>query len=195
MVSLREARRDRTRHGLLEAAMAIVEQEGADALTMRKLAARLEYTAPVVYQHFSDRQAVLDAVVDKGFDEFTASLDAALDGAAPSAGPLAMVRTYIAESARRPYLMRLMHSSSMEADARRSAAAGARDVTRHALVRWAHDRQGSLGDAEVESEILWSLALGLSETSLLRDIEVAQVDLLAEEGTRALLAGWGQGLE
>jgi len=48
-----------------EAAFRIVDAEGAEALTMRRLGAELGVAAMAIYNHFADRDAILDAIAER----------------------------------------------------------------------------------------------------------------------------------
>jgi AcrR family transcriptional regulator len=64
-----------TRARILTAAKAMHERGGVDGLSMRRLAARLGVTAPAIYHHFVNRDAILEAVSDEGFDRLMARLE------------------------------------------------------------------------------------------------------------------------
>ena len=51
-----------TERGIAEAALGLVDADGVDGLTMRKLAQRLGVSAMALYTYFPDREAVLEAV-------------------------------------------------------------------------------------------------------------------------------------
>ncbi|MEU7526608.1 TetR/AcrR family transcriptional regulator [Saccharothrix sp. NPDC042600] len=57
---------------LVAAAMAILRAEGAQAVTMRRVAAEVGVTAMATYRHFPNREALLRAVVDLGVAEVVA---------------------------------------------------------------------------------------------------------------------------
>lgn len=59
-----------TRRAVLEAAEAILARRDADELSIREVCARAGVTAPTVYHHFGDRQALIDRVVDDCFARF-----------------------------------------------------------------------------------------------------------------------------
>jgi len=63
-----------TRTRILTAAKAIHEHAGVDGLSMRRIAAQLGVTAPAIYHHFVNRDAILEAVSDDGFDRLVARL-------------------------------------------------------------------------------------------------------------------------
>lgn len=52
---------------ILRASWRIVQKDGWQALSMRKLADAIEYSAPVIYSHFSGKEAILTEFVRKGF--------------------------------------------------------------------------------------------------------------------------------
>src|SRR5882724_4812614 len=75
-VSQRRRERERTemRTRLLAAAREIATEEGWQAVTIRRIADRLEYTSPILYQHFSGKDALLWELVREGFRELTERL-------------------------------------------------------------------------------------------------------------------------
>lgn len=59
--------KEETRHNILDAAYYIVKEEGWQGLSMRKIADRIEYTAPIIYEYFSNKEAILHELTKKGF--------------------------------------------------------------------------------------------------------------------------------
>jgi TetR/AcrR family tetracycline transcriptional repressor len=53
-----------SRERIVEAALGVVEREGLDALSMRRLAQELDVWPMSVYRYFRDKDELLDAVVD-----------------------------------------------------------------------------------------------------------------------------------
>ena len=51
--------KDETRTNILEASIDIVKEEGWQALSMRKIADKIEYTAPIIYEYFANKDAIL----------------------------------------------------------------------------------------------------------------------------------------
>ncbi|SOY71242.1 TetR/AcrR family transcriptional regulator C-terminal domain-containing protein [Cupriavidus taiwanensis] len=52
------------RDQVIQAALELLDQEGLDGLTLRKLALALDIQAPSLYWHFSGKQELIDAVAD-----------------------------------------------------------------------------------------------------------------------------------
>jgi AcrR family transcriptional regulator len=61
-------------HRIVAAARVIAEREGWGAVTIRRLADEIEYSQPVLYSHFENRDAIVAAVAVEGFQEITGAL-------------------------------------------------------------------------------------------------------------------------
>jgi AcrR family transcriptional regulator len=60
--SWREARRENARAAVLEAAWALVREEGLASLSLRELARRAGISTPTVYAYFESKNAIFDAM-------------------------------------------------------------------------------------------------------------------------------------
>lgn len=58
--------KDDTRRKILDAALDMIKCEGCDALSMRKLAEHIEYTAPAIYEYFESKEALYTELARKG---------------------------------------------------------------------------------------------------------------------------------
>ncbi|MEY9948107.1 TetR/AcrR family transcriptional regulator [Kitasatospora sp. GAS1066B] len=58
-----------SRERIVEAALALVDAEGLEALSTRRLAAELSVSGPSLYNHFATKDELLDAVVDSVMGE------------------------------------------------------------------------------------------------------------------------------
>jgi AcrR family transcriptional regulator len=59
--------KEETRINILDAALKIVKEEGWPALSMRKIADEIEYTAPIIYEYYSSKDALLLELTRKGY--------------------------------------------------------------------------------------------------------------------------------
>ncbi|PRY15689.1 TetR family transcriptional regulator [Pontibacter ummariensis] len=69
------------RTSILEAAWQLVLQEGWQALSIRKIAEAIEYSVPVIYDHFANKEAILLELTKQGFQKLNAQLIKAQEGA------------------------------------------------------------------------------------------------------------------
>ena len=72
--------RARRKSRIVAAARAIAEREGWSAVTIRRLADEIEYSQPVLYSHFENRDAIVAAVAVEGFQEIAVALREAASG-------------------------------------------------------------------------------------------------------------------
>src|SRR4051794_4871634 len=70
----RERERDDLRSKILNAARELILEQGVDAVSMRKIAERIEYSPTAIYQHFADKEALLHAMCERDFDGLHAQL-------------------------------------------------------------------------------------------------------------------------
>ncbi len=94
---------------IVAAARVIAEQEGWDAVTIRRLADEIEYSQPVLYSHFENRSAIVAAVAIEGFRALTIALREAASGLPDAAHALKSVAmAYLDFALRQPALYEAM---------------------------------------------------------------------------------------
>lgn len=95
---------------LLDAAEQTLREQGADRVSLRELARRAGVSHGAPNRHFHDRQALLDALVDVGFDRLGDELDAAIESAGEDfeARLRAVVATFVHFAAGNAALLELM---------------------------------------------------------------------------------------
>ena len=59
--------KENTKVNIINAAHEIVKEEGWQALSMRKIADKIEYTAPIIYEYYANKEAILLELTKKGF--------------------------------------------------------------------------------------------------------------------------------
>jgi AcrR family transcriptional regulator len=118
-----EAVRERNRRGegarlrdeILAGATELLERAGGseEAVTLRAVAREVGISAPSIYAHFADREAIVDAIVNGAFGDFNRAIQGASDAAAQAgAGPRgrlrAMCAAYLEFAAERPSRYQLL---------------------------------------------------------------------------------------
>lgn len=63
----KQRQKEAVKAAILQAAWQMVEQEGWQALSLRKIADAIEYSVPVIYDHFENKEAILLEFTRKGF--------------------------------------------------------------------------------------------------------------------------------
>ena len=86
---------------IVASARLIAENEGWDAVTIRRLANEIEYSQPVLYSHFANRDAIVAAVAVEGFKDLTRALQEAAGKATGHQDALSAVGAAYFDFARR----------------------------------------------------------------------------------------------
>jgi AcrR family transcriptional regulator len=91
---------------IVDAARVLLDAEGPEGLSMRRIAERVGIRAPSIYKHLPDKQALEAALISAGFAEWAGAFEAAAAGAGDPLAALA--RTYREYAKQHPHLYRLM---------------------------------------------------------------------------------------
>jgi AcrR family transcriptional regulator len=92
---------------IVAAARELLEAEGRDALSMRRIADQLGIKAPSLYKHLPDKHALEAALISAGFEEMAAAAEGA-------AGLAAVAGTYRRYANDHPHLYRLMTDGPLD---------------------------------------------------------------------------------
>jgi AcrR family transcriptional regulator len=150
-----------TQQRIVEVATAIIDAEGLDALSTRRLATELDVRAPSLYNHFATKEEILDAVGDA----IIAQVDITMFGRDPWPDALReWARAYRAALAAHPNIVPFL----ARGPGRRPAALGLADAVYGGLVEagWPPSyatRIGALMRYLVAGSALGSFSLGFSE--------------------------------
>lgn len=60
--------KEKVRSAILSTAFQMVKEDGWQSLSIRKMADAIEYSVPVIYDHFENKEAILFEFVNEGFE-------------------------------------------------------------------------------------------------------------------------------
>jgi AcrR family transcriptional regulator len=132
------------------AARALLDEEGVESLTMRRVAERLGIRAPSIYKHLAGKEALEAAVISEGFAELAATFETAAAGADDPLGALAAA--YRRFGLEKPHLYRLMTERPLKRDLLEPGVEG----------RAARPLLGALGGDEALARAAWAFAHGMT---------------------------------
>jgi AcrR family transcriptional regulator len=130
---------------IVAAARELLEAEGPDGLSMRRIADRIGIRAPSIYKHLPDKQALEAALISAGFEEWAEVAEAAGTDLAE------LARAYREHAKRHPHLYRLMTDRPL---ARDRLAPGVEE-------RGAAPIVAAVGDPDA-ARALWAFAHGMT---------------------------------
>jgi AcrR family transcriptional regulator len=97
-----------TSERILDAAAKIYRTEGAEALSMRRMADELGVSATALYRHYQGKDELLDAVADRGFEKLAADFQSARKKRTPRARLNGILEAFLSFALKRPALFDLM---------------------------------------------------------------------------------------
>lgn len=134
---------------IIDVAGEILEAEGPEALTMRRLATELGIKAPSLYKHFPDKSAVESALIERGFLLWG---ERARDAVRLSRDPLLdLSLAYRTIARERPHLYRLMTTGELD---RSRIAPG--------IEEWSGAPIGALFPGEETARAFWAFLHGMA---------------------------------
>jgi AcrR family transcriptional regulator len=162
---------------IVEAARELLEAEGPEGLSMRRVADRIGIKAPSIYKHLPDKQALESALISAGFVEWAELFEAAVRGADDPLAALA--RAYRENATRHPHLYRLMTDRPL---ARERLAPGVEERAAAPIVAAVGDPDGA--------RAMWAFAHGMTVLELNgRFPPGADLDAAWEQGIAAFRRG------
>jgi len=181
------------RSALLEQAERTVGERGAQALSLRELARELGVSHAAPRRHFADRQALLDALAQDGFDRLGEALGRAVDRAGGEFGARlhALAQAYISFATRHAALLELMFAGKHRPGAERVRESADRAFTAPLAVIAQAQAAGELapGDPGRVAIVAFATLQGLAAMANGGMIEQAPVDAVVTDAIDQLLDG------
>jgi AcrR family transcriptional regulator len=176
------------RAACLRAALELLEEGGATALSLRAVARRAGVAPSAPYRHYADRDALLSAVAAVGYRDLAEDLAAAHPAPSTVDDLAAVAAAYVQFALRRPALFRVMFGEPCDRDSsERVAATAAISAYVGAIV----ERAFPGPDPEALATAIWALVHGLAFLHLDGKLDATTPDVVSarvQAAVRALLA-------
>lgn len=148
-------------HRITAAARLIAAGEGWSAVTIRRLAEVIEYSQPVLYSHFQNRDAIVAAVAVEGFRELAIALQQAARGSSDGRDAIQNVAmAYLTFASEHPALYEAMFTMPTGL---RFAEADTKLELKDAFAALAAVVTQSSTEVEIATETFWAALHGLAE--------------------------------
>lgn len=168
-MSIRNARGLDLREACIEEAMAIIEAEGIEGLSLREISRRLGVSHQAPYKHFPSRDHVLAEIVSRAFDSFAQHLDAhaQVHTDDPQADLGRMGRAYMSYAMAHPLQYRLMFGTPLPDPQAHPTMMGkaqhAFALLKDCILRLSLQREGDPDQAtDLDALFVWSTMHGLA---------------------------------
>lgn len=192
----RQRQRQQLREGILAAAREIASAEGWQAVTIRKIAERVEYSPPVLYEYFGSKDEILLELMQMGYAAQLKAVESARDAAdGPEEALLAIGRAWLDFAFGSPDLYQVMYGlggvSFPVAELRREGEKIARAIA-DVVGQIPGSKEGKAGDAWDRVTLLWGTVHGLVALAMAGRIEGGEQETrrLLDQAARDYLAAW-----
>lgn len=192
----RQRQREQLRGGILDAAREIASTEGWQAVTIRKIAAIIEYSPPVIYEYFGSKDEILLELVRTGYAQ---QLEAVVRARKAASGPekalLDIGRAWLGFAFEAPDLYQVMYGLggvSFPATELRKEGEKIAEVIAEVIEETLRENGKEVDDAWSKVTLLWGTAHGLVSLAMAGRIvggnEEAQK--LMDQAARDYLVAW-----
>jgi len=192
------------RESLIEAAEKVLQAEGLQALSLRRLAREVGVAPSAIYNHFKNREALLGAIAADGFNQLTALEVNRYTGTEKSADVIMQIgRDYLRFAAANPELYRLMFSPDVVSFRTDPEVEAAGDTSFGASVDWWYGEgvfdPGESAMSYPYALASWAIMHGLAMQMIdglvtLDRNDPRAVEALADAALGVFMAGAGEGL-
>ena len=155
----REREREEVRRKILDAARDLFAREGYDRVTMRRIAEAIEYSPTTIYNHFEDKDDLVQSLCDEDF----ARLLGVLQEAEPPADPVEHIRqlglAYARFGVGYPNHYRFMFMTPGKFEARHELSGSGQQafgLLRSAVEKAVASGAFRPGDATALAQVLWA---------------------------------------
>ena len=153
----RERHRASLRREILDAASQLFVEEGSERVTMRRIAARIEYTPTTIYLYFKDKNELLAAVCEETFSQLAGKLERLQRTSGTPLGYLReALRTYVDFGLANPgqYAVTFLRPPPAASDAFEMLRLGVRACVENGDIRTAN--------IDMTAQALWASVHGLT---------------------------------
>jgi AcrR family transcriptional regulator len=167
----------------LSAALELLEEGGATALSLRAVARRAGVSPAAPYRHYADREALVSAVAAVGYRELAERLAAAHPAPSTHAQLASVGVAYVEFALEQPALFRMMFSEPCDRDnEERVAATAAVSLYLREIVARCFPR----ADPEALAPAIWALVHGLAFLHLDGKLDASTPSVVADRVTAAI---------
>lgn len=155
---------------ILDASLEIIITEGCEALSMRKIADRIEYAAPTLYEYFKNKDQIMTELTGRGYTILSDEIRKALEKKGDAETRLrAMWTAYWRFGFKHTELYRLMYGVKVSCPKPKGTVANIdqpQEMFTRVIGELLPDSQPVKGEAERWYYALWSLVHGLIAINL-----------------------------
>jgi len=198
-----EAEAEGSASRILAAAAEILADEGYEALSMRKVAARVGLSQAAIYRHYKDKAELLSSVIGAGYSRLAGSIDKGdYEAGRPETVLAEGIRRYVDFALDSPRLFRAILLQDL-GPAGKGIEAFSPGVSRRrktfellssTIARGMAEGGFSPGDPELTAQAVWAAMFGLAaRLSIETELDRSRIEALREREIEIILRGLSAG--
>ncbi|MFL0247184.1 TetR/AcrR family transcriptional regulator [Candidatus Clostridium stratigraminis] len=166
----KEREKDEHREIILKAASEIMDEEGVDKLSIRKIAAKIEYSPAIIYHYFKNKEDIINILMKKGYEKILRELFSLENSSdKPEEKFKKLLKRYILKALSMPDEYKtVMMNTTPEVLSHTSVLFKGASIERKALALLCNFVKDLSGDniledeaAELTAQIVWAATFGL----------------------------------
>lgn len=195
----RQRQRQELRGGILAAAREIASAEGWQSVTIRKIAALIEYSPPVIYEYFGSKDEILLELMRLGYAQQLKAIESAVRAASsPEEALLGIGRAWMDFAFLSPDLYQVMYGlGGVPLSPAETSKEGEKisDSVGKVVEDFLRNTGAEIEDIGGKVTLLWATVHGLVALTMVGRLPGGQQEArrLAEQATSDLLAAWRGG--
>ncbi len=196
--SIQACGREALRRAILDAATRLLVEEGARALSMRRIAAEVGCSTTMLYTLFGGKQGMVEALWREGFDRLWQAEEAARAGDDPLDRLAALGWAYRQHALENPDYYRVMFGGVIPDFQPSDETLGRSRQTFHVLVDAVQDCIDANvfrpEDPETVAFVLWATVHGVVSLELAGSLREADRQVIFERAMRTVAMGFREGI-
>lgn len=196
--SIEEAKREAVRSAILQAARAIIEEEGVERVSIRRLAERIGYSPGSIYQYFEDKRAIVASVIETGYLELIRNvMKEDIEGYAPEERIRRRFMAYAEVVLSMPfYYKKVMFTDKKEIVNQTAVLDGEAIKRRPAFIELMESLEEgrkngvfTFEDTTLHAQLIWTSVFGMLSRAIIEQVDEARALWLVEKSVRLALDG------
>ena len=171
MLTRREKEIQELRQSIIDQSWKIIEQEGWQSLSIRKIADAINYSVPVIYKHFENKEAIVEYFSKEGFNKLAHVLKASVTtDVAPSEQLQQIALGYWQFASENTPYYRIMFGLGIPACETINSSdemKASSSIMLHAIENVLQDNQNQAVDRHLKLKTFWSMMHGFIAIDLL----------------------------
>lgn len=194
----KEREREEKKELILSAAKEIIEEEGIDNLSIRKIANKIEYSPAIIYHYFQDKNEIVDYFLRDGYREIVSALEG-LHGqqGEPEETLKSSLKNYIKVAVKMSEVYRTVMLNNSEAVLKHTSVLfrGASNERQAMKLLCTYLKENYYKDCddsfiELTAQVLWSSVFGIITRLIIEKVaDEAQRNRLIDHNLKFIISG------